>query len=252
MIKGMATILCGIISLQMVFPFSIFIKQKNVDIYSWLGKPYEKIAKEYKIKDAKILSTEGTIIDISLEKNDFHIQTIEVGDATKKIYDIYPENWIVDNCYYKEEEGKQILVLLEKDVYFGVAQKYILFSSKDLNTISKIQYGYTYYPINKIPLPPSNESAKKMLKGKWRSMQGRQLEFTNNYLKDSMLEKVYERVEYLIISPNEMDFLLFKKNKTASAVSIHYSIGKDILYLYKTDKVGIPIISTVEIFHRIS
>lgn len=210
---------------------------------SWVGEHLSELSNEvhkYISQNEIVLSStpEGIITDIFIRTAQVSVDSIKVGDEAHKILQVYPKEWITSFPNY-------ILVLKGKESSFGVATEYIIYLVQD-KKVKEIQLGYTTNFLNK-KLPSSNEKAEQLLQGTWISEQDKIITFKDGVLEDSLLKDLYEYQTYRVMAPNKLLISRIKDGKIEK-INLRFFVEENTLYLFDINKLGIPIIETIEKF----
>lgn len=210
---------------------------------TWLGEPFQSVEEASKRLMQKnevraLQNQEGIVTDIFIKGRNIAVDSIKVGDPIEKVLKVYPEEWI-------EVYPNYVLILKGKEKLFGVASEYIVYGVQE-HKVQEIQMGYTTYFRN-ITLPQSNEEAERLLQGEWISEHNIHMKFDNGHLENNLLRDLYDYQQYKVISPNKLLISRLKDGKVEK-VYLRFFIGKDTLYLFDINELGIPIRETVEQF----
>lgn len=220
----------------------------KTDICSCIGLLYDKVPEDIKKlesdKKIDILYTkDGIITDINVKDSKIIVDSMQIGSLLSSIKDVYPESWI--NTF-----DNKVVVLLGKESHYGVVTNYITYLSNDGQTISEISLGYTRGFVNKL-LPPSNKEAGELLQGTWKSEKNKNIRFKQGRVSDDIFDKLYDRQEYRIISPNEM--IIYRgTDNNSEKVRLRFWVTEDMLYTFVIDELGIPIEASIEKFNKVN
>lgn len=218
-------------------------KEKK-DIRQYLGKAETEISFDVeqvmKRKGIQLVTDENNeIMEIQLLHRDYQVNGICVGDSIEKIYDIYPEDWIV-------KDANHIWIGMGDINHFGIVTEYIIFVLNDSDIIQEIRLGYTT-EFTKVDLPESNKVADDLLQGTWLSKENRELVFNEGILSDNILDAIWDKQFYTVVEPNKMIIKRIKSSQSES-VMMNFWVCEDTIYLFAVNDRGIPIEKSIETF----
>lgn len=215
----------------------------KIDVKKYIGQAYEELPKELDQKGIEIKYGENKeILALLINHKNYYVDTINVGDDINKVYDIYPKEWI--------HKGQHtIKVSYGQESHYGVATDYIIYVLGKNEKIQSIVIGKVASFIE-APLPHSNEEAKKLLQGKWKSGAGKIIEFKEDSFSDNYMDLLWDKQIYTVITPNQL-LISRQKEDQIEKLSLYFWLEEDRLYLFTINKNGIPIEESIEMFSKI-
>lgn len=165
------------------------------------------------------------------------------GKATLSQETLITKKWVLQYAY-------------DHNNNYNLSTRSLTYTSKEYYTpITDITYGYTLplYP-DKVVNITSIKDAKKHLQGKWLFKDSKELIFDDRYLFDysTFNNNSQNQKNFFLLSPNEMLITHNHGDNSKSIISLRFIFNKDYnkVFLFSTDKYGIPIENTIDMWVR--
>lgn len=241
--KYQVCIIAGTMAVGCILGFStIDGKVNEFDAKNYVGNIYEELPKELEQSGIEVtLGKDDEIAQLLISRKDYVVDHIKVGDEIEKIYKVYPAEWV-------NTRDHTIQVSYGKESHYGITTDYITYVTGEKNKIQSIIIGKTASFIDE-PLPSSNQEAKKLLEGKWQSEQNRIVEFSEEEMKDSYMDELWEKQTYTVLTPNKILICREKKNQTEK-LKLNFWLVDSKLYLFAINDKGMPIQESIEVFSK--
>lgn len=236
-------ITCLIISMFIIVIINTnYLKGKGIpiEVKDYIGYNYDDLSEAIRSSGMDLKLTEDDqVIEILINREGFSIDSVQVGDSIDKIYEIYPSSWM-------NTRKHTIQILYGKENNYGVATHYIIYTISKENKIQSILFGKTL-PIIDYESIETNQIAKEIIQGQWRSGSGHKLNFKSGIYEDNYSNNLWDKQTYRILSPNS---LMIYKNKgdINEKVKLYFLVKDKKLYMFIIDSEGKPIESSLEIF----
>ncbi|MDU6856044.1 MAG: hypothetical protein ACLSH8_13140 [Zhenhengia sp.] len=218
-------------------------RERKIDIQAYIGKSYEEeLPKELEQKGIEVkYGDNNEVLALLINRKNYEVDSIEVGDSVDKIEEIYPKEWI--------NKGKHtVKISYGRESHYGVATDFIIYVIGNNNKIQSIIIGKTAEFIDS-PLPDSNKQAKELLQGKWRSQDERVLSFEEDLFNDTYMDVLWDQQTYKVIAPNRL-MLSRQKEEQSEKLTLNFWLDESKLYLFTINEKGMPIEESIEVFSK--